>query len=537
MSKSHTLFGFCCGLLTIGSAFAQVNEFQGQTSSGAFYTIAVPENWQGDDGLVIWNHGYQGYTQTEPQANPSLGPLEDEVLAQGYAMAASSFSQTGWAVFNSHIDNQQLYEKFIELVGQPQRILIQGASMGGIVSMRDLEAGLIPDVQGAFLLCGAVAGADNWTNAFDLRMVYEAVCNNVPGAELPTSSWYEQPGLISGEIQFLESLEQCTGLISSQLVGGDLGVLLRSPEQNARLNQILDLTRTDIDFLLLDLGYAVFEIPNLVNDSAKLNGALPFDNAGIDYGDEEINSAIQRSVALPSARQFFSQNYTPSGNIGETKVVSIHTSKDGLVRVENQQLLTNLISPAQLSTAIVAEEDASHCNFTTDEGLAAWNKLLSWVDGGLQPTALSIQVACQLNSGDPGQCRYDPDFAIGDSLLHFPRSDGAAVLGSNTFNSETATLSIESLKAEGEPGNYSLQLTQSPSNASLFELGDVEAIAEPGTWQHQSLFIQNNSLLYVPNLRIVPLQEGGAEYDLYMQYSNTGGQASMELLEYEPSDN
>ena len=140
MSKSHTLFGFCCGLLTIGSAFAQVNEFQGQTSSGAFYTIAVPENWQGDDGLVIWNHGYQGYTQTEPQANPSLGPLEDEVLAQGYAMAASSFSQTGWAVFNSHIDNQQLYEKFIELVGQPQRILIQGASMGGIVSMRDLEA-------------------------------------------------------------------------------------------------------------------------------------------------------------------------------------------------------------------------------------------------------------------------------------------------------------------------------------------------------------------------------------------------------------
>lgn len=536
MSNFRVLLSLFCGFFAIQNAFAQVSEFQGQTSSGAYYKIAVPQNWQPQNGLVIWNHGYQGYTKTEPQANPSLGPLEDTVLAQGYALAASSFSQTGWAVFNSHIDNQQLYEKFLELVGQPQKIFIQGASMGGIVSMRDLEAGLIPDVDAAFLMCGAVAGPENWINAFDLRMVYEAVCSSVSGAELPTDSWFEQPGLVTGELDFLDSLERCTGLISSQLVGGALGALLRSPAQNERLSKILDLTQTDIDFLLLDLGYAVFEIPNLVNDPAKLNGRLPFGNADIDYGDEEINSLIQRSVALPSSRLLFSQNYTPLGSIGETKVVSIHTSKDGLVGVENQQSLRNLLAANQLTTAIVVEDEASHCGFSADEGLAAWNGLLGWVEGGLQPTAQSIQNTCQLNNSDPAQCRYDPDFAIGDSLLYFPRSNGTAILGTNSYDNGTAVLSLESLKVEGEPGNYNLQLLQSAENASVFNLGEVETIAEPGSWQHQPLFITDSSLLYVPGLRVLPYQQGDVQYDVYMQYSNAAGQARLELLEYEPSD-
>lgn len=537
MSNIRVLLCLCCGFLTMQNVFAQISEYQGQTDSGAYYTIAVPENWQPQNGLVIWNHGYQGYTKTEPQPSPSLGPLEDTVLAQGYAMAASSFSQTGWAVFNSHIDNQQLYAKFLELVGQPQRIFIQGASMGGIVSMRDLEAGLIPEVEGAFLMCGAVAGAENWINAFDLRMVYEAVCNAVSGAELPTESWFEQPGLVTGELDFLDSLERCTGLISSELVGGDLGVLLRSSEQNARLNKILELTQTELDFLLLDLGYAVFEIPNLVNDPTKLNGLLPFSNAGVDYGDETINSSIQRSAALPSSRQLFLQNYTPGGNIGATRVVSIHTSRDGLVGVENQRVLANLIAANQLTTAVVVEEEASHCGFSTAEGLAAWDGLQSWVAGGLQPTVQSIQDNCQSNKNDAEQCRYDPGFTIEDSLLNFPRANAAATLGINSFNNDTAVLSLQSLKVVGEAGLYNLQLLQSPVGSSMFGLGDVEAISGPDSWQHQSLFFPANSLLYVPGLRVLPYQQGDAEYDLYLRHANVAGQDVLELLEYEAVDN
>jgi hypothetical protein len=115
-------------LFAVPEIFAQVNEYRGQTATGAYYKIEVPQAWRPEDGLVIWNHGYQGYTQTSPDSNPSLGPLADVALAQGYAIAASSFSQTGWAVFNSHIDNQQLFEKFVDLVGMPKKVFIQAHS-------------------------------------------------------------------------------------------------------------------------------------------------------------------------------------------------------------------------------------------------------------------------------------------------------------------------------------------------------------------------------------------------------------------------
>ena len=223
---------FSFALLCAQVAFAQVTETMGQTESGAYYTIAVPDGWQTDDGLVIWNHGYQGYTQTDPEPNPSLGPLEDFVLEQGYALAASSFSQTGWAVFSSHIDNHQLYQKFVELNGTPAKLFIQGASMGGIVSLRDLEAGLLPQVDGSLLMCGAVSGSDNWYNAFDLRMIYEAVCDQVSGARLPASNWYEQPLSGSGEVDFLDSLSKCVGIFP---VGVKLSSNKSREEGNAAL--------------------------------------------------------------------------------------------------------------------------------------------------------------------------------------------------------------------------------------------------------------------------------------------------------------
>ena len=537
MSKQTLLIALFYFLFAAPEIFAQVSEYRGQTASGAYYKIVAPQAWQAKDALVIWNHGYQGYTQTTPDSNPSLGPLEDIVLEQGYAIAASSFSQTGWAVFNSHIDNQQLFGKFVELVGTPEEVFIQGGSMGGIVSLRDIESGLIPDVDGALLLCGAVAGAQNWYNAFDLRMVYEAVCEDVSGAGLPTQSWYEQPSLVSGELDFLDSLERCTGLITSEQVGGVLGALLRSSDQNERLNRILDITQTDISFLLLDLGYAVFEIPNLVNHPEKLNGLLPFDNAAVDYGDADINLRVKRNAALPSSRQLLLENYSPSGDIGNTKIVSIHTSGDGLVGVGNQRLLRDLIPASQLSIAVAVEEEPSHCGFSDDEGLSAWNNLRSWVDGGAQPDAQEIQNTCQTYNTDTDQCRFDFSFELPDSVVVFPRDYSAPTLGSNSYDSATSTISIEALKQAGEPGSYNLELVPSLENDSVFNLGDVESVVDVGSWQHQALFLPDQLMLYLPSLKILPWTKSDPKYNVFMRYSNESGQDTLKLLEFEATNN
>jgi len=158
----------------------------GQTTSGAYYTIAKPEGWAEKDGLVIWNHGFQsfltgfeatdllsilnpswaGYYSGEVQAKPGLGPYAETILAQGYAMAASSYSQTGWAVFDSHVSNSELYDSFLSIVtdeslGAPGQFYIIGGSLGGMQVLQFVS--LFPDKTHAAIpiACSASHSAQN----------------------------------------------------------------------------------------------------------------------------------------------------------------------------------------------------------------------------------------------------------------------------------------------------------------------------------------------------------------------------------------
>ncbi|HAG73208.1 MAG TPA: hypothetical protein DCL66_13505 [Gammaproteobacteria bacterium] len=516
------------------NSFAKVTETRGQTDSTAFYTIAVPDGWQASDGLVIWNHGYEGYMQKEPEPNPSLGPLETQVLEQGFALAASSFNQTGWAVFNSHIDNQQLYEKFVELYQTPEKIYIQGASMGGIVSLRDLEANLLPPIDGSLLMCGAVGGAENWYNAFDLRMVYEAVCDPVSGGSLPSKKWYEEPSLLSGELKFLDSLSQCVGIFPDQLISPSIADVIRGDEQKERLEKILNLSKISKEFLLIDLGYSVFEMPRLINDPKKLNGLRPFDNTGVDYGDEDINLRIQRSAALPSSRTAFLNNYTPKGEVGSTKIVSIHTSGDDLVKVGNQLTLSQLLPTTSITTAVVVEDKPSHCKFTDSEVIAAWNKLLSWTGGEPQPSATDLQQECMDKGSNPSLCRYDPSFEYAENFISFPRNNRSAVSGDNSFDVISGVLSINPLKLTANNSNYAITLQPQADASPLFTISSVETVQALSSWQHQSTFFSEEALLYLPNLRVTSAGPNSVRYDVYLRYGRLG-QDELEVIEFEIS--
>lgn len=516
------------------NSFAKVTETRGQTDSTAFYTIAVPDGWQASDGLVIWNHGYEGYMQKEPEPNPSLGPLETQVLEQGFALAASSFNQTGWAVFNSHIDNQQLYEKFVELYQTPEKIYIQGASMGGIVSLRDLEANLLPPIDGSLLMCGAVGGAENWYNAFDLRMVYEAVCDPVSGGSLPSKKWYEEPSLLSGELKFLDSLSQCVGIFPDQLISPSIADVIRGDGQKERLEKILNLSKISKEFLLIDLGYSVFEMPRLINDPKKLNGLRPFDNTGVDYGDEDINLRIQRSAALPSSRTAFLNNYTPKGEVGSTKIVSIHTSGDDLVKVGNQLTLSQLLPTTSITTAVVVEDKPSHCKFTDSEVIAAWNKLLSWTGGEPQPSATDLQQECMDKGSNPSLCRYDPSFEYAENFISFPRNNQSAVSGDNSFDVISGVLSINPLKLTANNSNYAITLQPQADASPLFTISSVEIVQALSSWQHQSTFFSEEALLYLPNLRVTSAGPNSVRYDVYLRYGRLG-QDELEVIEFEIS--
>ncbi|MEM7582943.1 MAG: hypothetical protein AAF560_06150 [Acidobacteriota bacterium] len=405
MRPSHILRAALVLLLVVAgtTAASAQTELDGQTSGGAFYRIVVPDGWTPANGLVIYNHGFS----LAPIApGPDLGPLADLQLSEGYAVAASSYSLTGWAVFETHLDNQQMYEAFVAAYGIPDQVLIYGASLGGLVTARDIEAGLIPNVVGAMPICGVLAGSRQWDGGIDLRLLYDALCSEVPGAAIPGGANGLPFPANFGENDLGIALNACFGIPGTP-----------SAEQAGRLAQLLAVTGLPVEFIGTDMGFSTFGLADLVYDPRKLGGGQAFDNTDVDYGNAAINQAIARIQSDPALRQRMVDNYTPHGKVGDVKIVSIHTDKDGLVLVENQNEYASIVPAANLTTGILVEDTPSHCGFTTAETVAAWESLRGWVAGLPQPTAQDLQNTCDglvVGGLAEGPCRYDPGFVVPD---------------------------------------------------------------------------------------------------------------------------
>lgn len=374
---------------------------EGETGDGAFFRIEVPDPWNGD--LVIWNHGFDLETPAPP-VDP--GPLADLQLAEGFAVAASSYRQRGWAVFKTRNDLQNLLDIFKFEVGTPGRIFVTGGSLGGLVTAAAVEDAHLGNVVGALTVCGAVAGSRNWDGALDLRLIYDAVCEGVPDAEIPGGAEGLPAGSTLTDRDIALAVNACTGVA--------LPPGLRTPDQADRLQRILETARVPESFLLVDMVFATLAMSDLVHDPQKLAGHIGTGNAGVDYGDPFVDGAIARVSPHPGAAKRLFRNYTPTGDVGGTRIVSLHTDKDGLVVVENESAYAAVVPQGSLTTAIVVEAAPSHCGFTDAEAVAGWESLRGWADGAPQPSALGIQLTCQALEavGFAGPCRIDPAFAI-----------------------------------------------------------------------------------------------------------------------------
>ena len=207
-------------------------------------------------------------------------------------------------------------------------MLLNGASLGGIVTAQALEQADLGNVVGALTLCGALAGSRNWDAALDLRLVYDVIAAGVPGAQIPGGA----EGLPAGStLTFTDvavAVNAATGIL--------LPPAFRTPAQQARLDQLLAVTQLPESFLLIDMFFATFGLSDLVHSQGKLNGKIGTGNAGVSYGDADIDALIQRVTPNPGAANRLEKHYTPTGSVGAAKIVSLHTDKDGLVVVENE---------------------------------------------------------------------------------------------------------------------------------------------------------------------------------------------------------
>jgi hypothetical protein len=369
---------------------------------GAFFTITVPDSWNGD--LVISNHGFDF---DAPEPNPGLGALGPLWLSEGYAVAASSYSQCCWAVFNAKKDIERMVDIFIAEFGEPSQVLVAGGSLGGIVTAQVVEKlGDSLNIVGAYSFCGAMAGSRSWDGGYDVRLVYDAICGGVapiPGGAtgLPAPGHPDSPFTI---FDTLLSTNACMGVP----FGGGL------PGAAARLAQFTAVTTLPASFVSGDMVFATHGVSNVIFEAGKLDGGQGMTNIGVVYNDPAIDASIQRVAADKQARKSLQRNFTPKGNVGDTKIISIHTDGDGLVIVEQEQPYRDSVPASNLTLAIVDEAGNTHCGFTEAEITAGWESLRAWVAGAPQPSPTDIQNTCLIveGLGAGGPCRFDPSYVV-----------------------------------------------------------------------------------------------------------------------------
>jgi len=393
--------------ITFMTPQASAQVFVTGEAGGAFFKFAVPQPWNGD--LVIWNEGLSLATNgpfTVDPANPlaNLGALAPIQFAQGFAIATTGRRQVGWAVFKSNNDLHSMMDNFVARFGSPARIFVTGGSLGGLVAIQAIETAQLGNVVGGLSLCGALAGSRVWDLALDMRLTYDAVCSSVPGAAIPGGAEGLPADSTLTVAQILAAAAQCTGIPA-----------FRTPEQQARLAKILSITKLPESFFQTDMIFVTFGMADLVHDRTKLNGKVGTQNLNVDYGDPVINGSVERVSGDVGASNRLEKNYTPSGNVGNTRIVSLHTDKDGLVIVENETAYASRVPAGNFTSAVAIETAPSHCGFRPAEALAGWESLRAWVAGAPKPTAASIQATCQAVAPIVGgPCRIDPTFVLPD---------------------------------------------------------------------------------------------------------------------------
>jgi pimeloyl-ACP methyl ester carboxylesterase len=163
---------------------APTAHYSGVLADGATWIADRPADWNGV--LLLFSHGFGTLTA----ADAPSGDSASELLAEGYALAGSSYDPNGslWALKSAERDQFATVSAFTGAAGRPAHVISVGLSMGGLVNAQIARDGK-GRVDGALNLCGLVAGG------VDLRTTSSTPSTRWPGSSTaPTSvTWSACP--------------------------------------------------------------------------------------------------------------------------------------------------------------------------------------------------------------------------------------------------------------------------------------------------------------------------------------------------------
>jgi pimeloyl-ACP methyl ester carboxylesterase len=415
------------------------NLITGTATDGAKYKIEVPSNWNGT--LVLYSHGYV-FVGSPLVAEDAGDPLTGAtLLAQGYALAGSSYSRNGWALQQAFHDQIALLDYFDTTCGNPLRTIAWGHSLGGIITAGLIQ--LFPNRFNAALpMCGVVAGGvGTWNQALDSAFAFDVLLagNTLPivrfnPANLTTDFSNAEADLTAAQntaqgrarIALFASLSDIPGWFNSA-----------SPEPaktdytSQELNQYLWESQVDFAFAF----YARAELESRA-------GGNPSWNTGVNYSEQLEKSATSREVkalykqaglslnhdleslneaprisADPGAVSYLDKYISFNGELS-MPVLTMHTTGDGLVVNQDEQSYAHIVDRAGDSSLLrqVFVHRAGHCTFTPGETLAAFHTLINRLNTGhwddtTDPGLMNSEAAAYgatYNPAPPSFIKFEP---------------------------------------------------------------------------------------------------------------------------------
>lgn len=422
--------------------------------------ILVPDGWKQGDPLILYNHGFSfnnNVLEKEPEPAPNL-PIQNLWLSRGYALAAGSYRDRGWAVFDMKEHQLEIMSEFKQRFGKPGEIMVLGGSFGGVVSAKTaeyLQAAGEP-VSMVYTQCAPLAGSRSWDLATRYKQAYDAVCKGEGGAEFPRSSqepaWaypydripenvnFDDIASNSNLRNFAARINQCTGI--------PFPAWSRSSGQKARLKKLMDTFElTDEKFFILNMAYATFALSDVIFNPNKLNGLVPSEVRGSDNqfkDDAELSAKIEGSKVDPLGRLRLGYYTNHTGKNGFTHWLHLHTDKDELVGSDQLDYFVEALDmpgmqrrKAKFGWAMVKDDKPAHCDFSQGEYMAGFDYLRhhKQLERDITPPGPSLsQLSRELKDGfakelnkrcnefydgnpdgaDARRCRFDADLDLKD---------------------------------------------------------------------------------------------------------------------------
>lgn len=347
----------------------------GETGPGSIYELRMPEAWNG--AVIYYAHGFND--ATDPIALPykeNIDAAFDALGAKGYAIAASSFSENGFAVKDGVQRTHQLRGLFTSRFGPAEKSYLMGHSLGGAIVV-ELAERYPNQYDGALAMCGMVGGSQLQIDYLgNIRAAFDAI----------------YPGVLRGDAVNIPSdltRPEVEAKAMQAMIANPLGAIALSRMLPVPVDAPPGNVAAAIGGVIAALGFHIRGAEDVVDHT---QGHNPFDNTTTVYGGgfgpydaTYLNANIKRFEATPDARNYLNHWFEPTGDL-QIPLLTLHTMWDPAVPTAHERKLASVVAAAGNSEFLRQRTGTlanafNHCGFSTAEIVSNFDQLVGWVGG------------------------------------------------------------------------------------------------------------------------------------------------------------